>query len=197
MDTFSCISAEFWCDGVINCGFPHEFGIDELNCPPENDNEEETKEVKDESEVILPKDLVPILEEEKPYDGYIYENANMVQRKVKYLITKASGRINIGVLATLTIFILLFSLSKMSGSGRQSIFSRNAMIIEPLDYSSDNDNANDGTVGNCSENLSSKCNGAYVMVNSMYDAEKDPVPSYEDCLLDYDYSTQSRPVYCE
>jgi hypothetical protein len=118
LDTFSCIPSDYFCDGVVNCGFPHEFGLDEANCPLLTIKDE----VEDEDYVILEDDHI--------------KNATPSKAYIQFMVWRSSNQMNWGMFSSLTILILLYSLvkSKRSGGG-----GRSSLVIERLDVNTKSD----------------------------------------------------------
>ncbi|XP_021955151.1 uncharacterized protein LOC110851605 [Folsomia candida] len=184
LDTFSCISADFFCDGVINCGFPHELGLDEQDC-----------DVKDVPAIHLvqPEDLDQSAEggellqlpNKLPYDPYITlededDTARLKQqRQLSFLIWKYSNTANTGLFVVIVMFVLILVKTQGGrrtgprGGGRGLLVARATHHALPT------------SIEDKSGVSSTTDSSVY------YDAETDPAPTYEDCLLD----DSSRPVY--
>jgi len=172
LDTFSCIPTNFFCDGVINCGFSGEIGLDEQNCPtPTTTQEMTTTEYV--GLIISNLNDVPQLHADDSRNNTRLSSASSVPTVFLVLGRQINGTI----LASATILVLLIVFAKIS----KGQIRRTAVTLSDLAAAdeSDGDEEESSAVSKCPKE------GPIASINLEMDIDRDhdPVPSYEECLL--------------
>jgi len=207
IDSFSCIPADLFCDGVINCGFPGEFGLDESNCKKRKpviakpDEEPEILAPPPRSSISAPlprgidrtEEVFNFLDSKnKPYDPYVAQNEDIwrledlstinehegIQRGVPTVSYAQLGN-GVGFLLLLCLLISLLSTSLKKCRKSNSSDQMLSYDIESLESNDTHEN---------SKALLASTVHSDESVH--FDMERDPAPPYRECVQpnsDYNY----------